>query len=401
MLLVLFSFSLFSQEFPGVYVEEVENFPRNIESLATDRTAFLGVFPKFKTHYENIIRNSGIIPKQLKLTSETDYTKYFDLIEYDEVDSLRKEAQLYLQESVRLFFQNHGKTLYIYNVVTFDYEGYEAALIHSQNEEINIMAAPGLAQLNLQLSIDVYQNMISQSRSGKNIFVIIDSPKTDNLNSLISYRKNFDTSYAALYTHWLIKNANAIDFHVPASGAIAGIYARTDTKRNVWSAPAGAMAQVKGISGLYPDWNDTELLFFNKYSINQIKLLPQGIVLWGGRTLSNAIEKEFKYIPVRRTHMMISDSINKSLAWLAFEPNQANTWIKAKGSVSNYFLTLFREGAFAGTTPDHAFFVNCGLGTSMTTRDILNDRIVVDWGISVLRPAEFIVGKTVVNLLPQ
>jgi len=36
----------------------------------------------------------------------------------------------------------------------------------------------------------------------------------------------------------------------PPSGAVAGVFARTDSQRGVWKAPAGTDAVVKGAQGL-------------------------------------------------------------------------------------------------------------------------------------------------------
>jgi hypothetical protein len=51
---------------------------------------------------------------------------------------------------------------------------------------------------------------------------------------------------------------------------------------------------------------------------------------------------------------------------------------------------LFRQGAFAGTTPREAFFVKCDSET--TTQDDVNLGIVnIIVGFAPLKPAEFVV----------
>ena len=76
-----------------------------------------------------------------------------------------------------------------------------------------------------------------------------------------------------------------------------------------------------------------------------------------------------------------------------FEPNDANTWIKVKAMIENYLVQKWRDGALAGAKPGHAFFVNVGLGVTMTAQDILEGRMNVEIGMAVVRPAEFIILK--------
>ena len=44
-----------------------------------------------------------------------------------------------------------------------------------------------------------------------------------------------------------------------------------------------------------------------------------------------------------------------------------------------------------GTTPSQSYFVQCGLGSTMTQTDLDQGRVRVQLGFAPLRPAEFIV----------
>ena len=46
-----------------------------------------------------------------------------------------------------------------------------------------------------------------------------------------------------------------------------------------------------------------------------------------------------------------------------------------------------RVTALAGAKPENAFFVNVGLGKTMTSQDILEGRLIVEIGMAVVRPA--------------
>ena len=54
-------------------------------------------------------------------------------------------------------------------------------------------------------------------------------------------------------------------------------------------------------------------------------------------------------------------------------------------------LVLWRQGALQGAKPEHAFYVAVGLGKTMTSLDILEGRMIVEIGMAVVRPAEFII----------
>jgi phage tail sheath protein FI len=88
---------------------------------------------------------------------------------------------------------------------------------------------------------------------------------------------------------------------------------------------------------------------------------------------------------------MVEESVKKSTYWAVFEPNDATTWVKVRGMIEAYLLQKWRDGALAGATPQDAFFVRCGLGVTMDSQDILEGRMVVEIGMAVVRPAEFII----------
>ena len=90
---------------------------------------------------------------------------------------------------------------------------------------------------------------------------------------------------------------------------------------------------------------------------------------------------------------MVEESIKKATYWAVFEPNDANTWIRVKSMIENFLIEQWRDGAIAGSTPEEAFFVKIGLGSTMTEQDILEGRMNVEIGLAAIRPAEFIILK--------
>ncbi len=183
---------------------------------------------------------------------------------------------------------------------------------------------------------------------------------------------------------------------LPPSPLVAGVYARIDGERGVWKAPANA--SLSGILGPTIRISTAEQGSLNidpesGKSINAIRTFAgKGTLVWGARTLAGN-DNEWRYISVRRFYNMVEESLKKSTSWTVFESNDANTWIMVKGMIQNYLLSLWKQGALAGGTPDQAFFVKIGLGETMTSIDVLEGRMNIEIGLATVRPAEFIILK--------
>jgi phage tail sheath protein FI len=193
------------------------------------------------------------------------------------------------------------------------------------------------------------------------------------------------------------KAKGAIDgfsIFLPPSGAVAGIYARVDNLRGVWKAPANV--GVLSVDGVTAKVTDALQSTFNVdaetgKSINVIRFfVGQGIKVWGARTLAGN-DNEWRYVPVRRFFNMVEESVKKATNQFVFEPNDANTWVRVKGMIENFLIQQWRAGALQGIKQEHAFYVSIGLHETMTALDILEGRMIVEIGMAVVRPAEFII----------
>lgn len=181
---------------------------------------------------------------------------------------------------------------------------------------------------------------------------------------------------------------------LPPSPAIAGVYAAVDRTRGVWKAPANvSLNAVKKPEVLLSDLDqeDFNVDAENGKSINCIRqFVGRGNLVWGARTLAGN-NNEWRYINVRRFFNMVEESCQNASRQFVFEPNDANTWIRVKGMIDNYLTVLWRDGALQGAKPEHAFYTAVGLNQTMTADDILNGLLIVEIGLAVVRPAEFIV----------
>jgi uncharacterized protein len=187
---------------------------------------------------------------------------------------------------------------------------------------------------------------------------------------------------------------NQLENFVPC-GTVAGVFARTDTQRGVWKAPAGLDAALVGVPKLSVPLTDDENGELNPLGINCLRAFPvYGRVVWGARTLRGAdqLADEYKYIPVRRTALYIEESLYRGLKWVVFEPNDEPLWAQIRLNVGAFMHNLFRQGAFQGSTPREAYFVKCDKETTNQT-DINLGIVNVVVGFAPLKPAEFVIIK--------
>jgi len=187
---------------------------------------------------------------------------------------------------------------------------------------------------------------------------------------------------------------NQVEDFVPC-GALAGVFARTDATRGVWKAPAGLDATLIAVPELSVPLSDAENGELNPLGINCLRAMPPaGRVVWGSRTLQgdDRLASEWKYIPVRRTALMIEESLYRGTQWVVFEPNDEPLWAQIRLNLGAFMQNLFRQGAFQGRTPREAYFVKCDKET--TTQNDINLGIVnIVVGFAPLKPAEFVVIK--------
>ena len=180
---------------------------------------------------------------------------------------------------------------------------------------------------------------------------------------------------------------------LPPSGAVAGVYAAVDRTRGVWKAPANvSLADVSGVAVKINDRMQEDLnVTSTGKSVNAIRAFAgKGTLVWGARTLAGN-DNEWRYVPVRRFFNMAEESIKKASEPFVFEPNDRGTWVRVRAMIENFLTVQWRQGALAGAVTQQAFFVKVGLGETMTAQDILEGRMIVEVGMAVVRPAEFII----------
>jgi uncharacterized protein len=265
--------------------------------------------------------------------------------------------------------------------------------------DVNLLCLPDIADpfyASTRVEILAAADALCQD---KRMFLIVDSPATwTTLDITRAHLPDLDSvrsDHSALYfpqiqmTDQLTSQPRTF----PPCGAIAGVMASTDNERGVWKAPAGTAASLSGVLNLSVPLTDPENGLLNPLAVNCLRVFPViGPVVWGARTLqgADALTSQWKYVPVRRTALMIEESLFRGTKWVVFEPNDERLWGQIRLNVGAFMQTLFRQGAFQGTSARDAYFVKCDSDT--TTQDDINRGVVnIIVGFAPLKPAEFVV----------
>jgi uncharacterized protein len=179
----------------------------------------------------------------------------------------------------------------------------------------------------------------------------------------------------------------------PPCGFVAGIYASTDASVGVWKAPAGINIGLTGALGLQYVLTDMQNGLLNPLAVNCLRQFPiYGEVVWGARTMAgaDAVGSQWKYIPIRRLALFLESSLYQGTQWAVFEPNAEPLWGQVRLSIGTFMQGLFLQGAFAGTTPQQAYFVKCDADNNPDSSIALGI-INITVGFAPLYPAEFVV----------
>ena len=286
----------------------------------------------------------------------------------------------------------------------------DAALLGSQANKTGLYALEDADLFNIlcipaaaNLSATKMQSVVSQAVAycdTRRAFMIVDIPKSvadiGGMQTWMTQNDSLrDTNAAAYFPRVLIPdplNGSRLR-DVGPSGTLAGVYAATDSARGVWKAPAGIDAVLRNVSQLVYNPVDRENGVLNPLGINTLRNFPvYGNVSWGARTLDGADVQasDWKYIPVRRLALFLEESLYRGTKWVVFEPNDEPLWAQIRLNVGAFMQTLFRQGAFQGTTPRQAYLVKCDSETTTAT-DQNNGIVNILVGFAPLKPAEFVI----------
>jgi phage tail sheath protein FI len=305
-----------------------------------------------------------------------------------------------------------------------EYTGYTTAMfagtelvgkgIHALDPitEISLVVAPPTLDdvtntWGVQANATFHSILLDYAKNRMDLFAILDAPAGKSASEVQVYRENTlgsDSYWGAMYyPHLKIQDPKrpqtSATIVVPPSGHIAGIYSRVDgipaPQGGVSAAPAGIsnFGRVEGVLGVEKLVSDNEQSSLNPIGINCIRLLDRatggkGVFVFGARTLSTDLN--FKYVPMRRTLTFVEESVRLSTQFAIFKKNGPELWSELRTVINSFLRTFWANGNLAGQSEREAFFVEID-GNTTSSDDINNGIIRGRIGVSLFRPAEFIV----------
>jgi len=424
--------STVSLKTPGVYIQEINNLPQSI-------VAGFGTVPVFIA--DGLTKPEGYT-WPVKITSLFDFTQLFGtqgassmtlnvtlsapVLTIAEDQTFPATASFY--NHLQAYFANGGGPCYIANQ-----EDDEATTLEAleTRDDISVIVLPDSPMEMMTATLSHCQE--------HNRFAIFDT----EYSAVSTFRDGIgmnDLNYAATYTPYLnttltsdLRDESAITLaddgdgtyegmtlaalssenlahynqvksylaqaslptisDMPPAAFMAGIYCRQERDRGIWQSPANV--SISSVSAPNTEITDAQQASLNVHdsgkSVNAIRFFPgRGNLVWGARTLAGN-DNNWRYIGVRRSFSYIERSIQDALLTYVFEPNTAMTWLKISTMIESFLTTIWKDGGLAGSKAEDAFFVNIGLGTSMTQQDILEGKLNINIGLAAVRPAEFIV----------
>jgi phage tail sheath protein FI len=355
---------------PGYIVENTAGV-RPIEGVETSLAVFIGTAP------------SGPVGEPTEVVSAREAGHHFGGVEHS------------LGLALAQYFANGGARAIVLRVPG---NGSAEALVGGLAglelvDYFGLLCIPETAALHEQEAKLVARAALAVCRQRRG-FYLLDAPHTLTKDTIADWADSLHaSSFGAVYFPPL-RVADPLQPDRPrlvgAGACVAGVFARTDRNRGVWKAPAGIEATIQG-ADLHEVLTDQENGVLNPRGINVLRRFPSGVTVWGSRTLrgADALSDDYKYVPVRRLASFLEESLLRGTRWTVFEPNAEPLWAQLRLQAGAFLQSLFRQGAFQGTTPRDAYYVRCDASTT-TAADIAAGKLHLHLGFAPLKPAEFI-----------
>ena len=243
----------------------------------------------------------------------------------------------------------------------------------------------------------VYQAAISWAAANEG-FVVAETPEDETVANAITFATGIGSSSnaAVYYPNYFItdpvgRSAQAIR-KIGPSGAIAGLYLKTDAYRGPFKAPAGLAATLSGIVASEKSFSAAELDTLNSGSapVNPIRQVPgAGFAVMGARTLMQDGTAN-KYVNMRRSLIYIKKQLKNLTQFAIFENNDEKLWARVNTLLGGFLNEYRNQGGLRGATPAQAYYVLCD-ATNNTAQTIANGEVHIQVGVALQYPAEFIV----------
>ncbi|MBN1336744.1 MAG: phage tail sheath family protein [Deltaproteobacteria bacterium] len=357
---------------PGITVQHTSLPQRRLGLVRCDITALVTAISK--EHWPEGTSEGDVV--------EGRYDRSHDFWE----DALRPRLTPLATKAGIAFFENGGELLHVFAVCLESLHQLAAPSVEDgplarlferlrTEDDIGLLIAPDAAGLPTTVrpghevhseGEPLWNHLLHHCRQMSNRFLVMDPPRGLHEDALLRWIHRFSLespetrSYGALYYPWLQHG----DERAPPSGAMAGLYARTEREHEPFGVlwpPANV--PVRGVTHTEVDLDWREIADLVEHHVNPILVQAgRGVIVWGARTLSR--DPAFIHINSRRIVSMVSDQLRRDNEWAVFEHNDASTWKVIERDVGVRLEEFWRAGLIAGDTQQGEYEVKCDAETN-------------------------------------
>jgi len=356
---------------PGVYVSEIAGFGNQMVQVAVGVPLIVGVGP-------------AVGGASVGVSS------------YEEFTTRVSSASPSLRNAVQQFFGNGGQHAFISGTADASAESITSAFAAPIPEAVDLLVSADMDAL----AASEWQGVaVAMGRAAKPIHAIalVDPPQ-----SVVAAAKASPTAFGSLTAlgSGLLgasgSTANSIFLFasgvvatggelLPTSPFMAGLIAATAQNDGVWTPATGFGNTIAGVQPQFATSNSQDALLQTSGLVPLSYMPGRGTVVVSDRMLSGPDD----LLQNELTLNTIQQTIIAGLQPYVFAANDANTWESVTQAASGYLTALFASGGLQGSTAADAFTVSCGLGTTMTSDDILNGNLVLSISVAIDRPGAF------------
>jgi len=356
---------------PGVYVSEVAEFGESMVQVATGVAAIVGVGP-----------NPNAAP-----VAVTSFAQFEERV---------PNSSSSLAAAVKQFFANGGAQALIKGASGASAGSIVSAIGESLPVGADLLIVADLSALAQSDWLSVAAAM-GRAASASLAIAFVDPPQSvvaqaassaGSLSALTSLGTELRAASGAAAKSILLFASNLVDTAgatLPVSPFFAGLIAATDANDGFWNAPNGFANTFTSVRPQFASTRAQDALL-QESGLSPLMYVPgRGTAVLSDRLLSGPSD----YLSAERTLNTIQATITNGLVSYVFAANDGMTWSSVTQAVSGYLEGLFTQGALLGNNAADAFSVACGVGSTMTSLDILNGYMIVNAAVAVEHPGVF------------
>jgi phage tail sheath protein FI len=356
---------------PGVSISEIPAFGESMVQVATGVAAIIGVGPN-PSEAPVLVTSLGQFQELFPDTSQS------------------------LEASVQQFFTNGGSQALIKGASGSNSSALLSAIGESLPVGADLLIVADLYALPQSEWSSVAVAM-GRAASASLAIALVDPPQsvvaqvalpTGSLSALTSLGTELRAASGAAARSILLFASNVVNESgstLPVSPYFAGLIAATDVNDGFWNAPNGFGNTFSAVRPQFASTRPQDGLLLES-GMSPLMYIPgRGTAVLSDRLLSGPSD----YLSVERTLNTIQATINVGMQSFVFAANDATTWATVTQAISGYLTGLFTQGALQGSAASDAFSVACGLGSTMTSDDVLNGFMVISVAVAIEHPGEF------------